>query len=128
MEDTYEDKLHMFPDVPLGRAPVPEGRVFVVQETDLNLVDATRFGELIALLPGRLNITMNPTPVVRTLRQKLRGLTDSDYILPVGDPIAIGLAFTVAADLNRGRFKALKWNKDEKAYYIVSVDIYDREK
>lgn len=107
---------------PIARRP----RVFVVQETDLNLAKATRFGELVPVLPGRLNITMSPQPVIRQLRLALRDINDGDLILPVGDPVAIGLAFTVAASLNNGRFRALKWDKQLNDYYTVAVDVYDR--
>lgn len=118
--------LEMFP----GHTPKPPvekpSRVFVVQETDLNLVRATKFGELIPLLPGRLNITMSPAPVIRELKQKLKDFGDQDYILPLGDPIAIGLAFTIAMQLNRGKFRALKWDKINNSYYVVSCNIHER--
>lgn len=117
----------MFPEsIKPSKLAEKPGRVFVVQETELNLVRATKFGELISLLPGRLNITMNPAPVLRELKQKLKDFNDQDYILPIGDPIAIGLAFTVAMELNRGKFRALKWDKVANSYYVVNVDIHDR--
>lgn len=124
-EDTVEAQIPMFPNTQLGKAPEKPHRVFVVQETDINLVKATRFGELISLLPGRLNITMSPAPVIRTLKAKLRDFCDTDYVLPIGDPIAIGLTFTLAAEVNRGRFRALKWDKQGNSYYVVNVDLYE---
>lgn len=123
-----EEQIPMFPNADLGTAPEKPSRVFVVQETNLNLVKATRFGELISLLPGTLNITMNPAPVVRQLKQKLKDFGDQDYILPIGDPIAIGLAFTIATEMNRGKFRALKWDKQGGSYYVVNVNIFDKGK
>ena len=125
MSDAVEEQIPLFPGVPLGNAPEKPSRVCVVQETDINLVKATRFGELISLLPGRLNITMSPAPVIRTLKTKLKDFCDADYLLPIGDPIAIGLTFTVAAEINRGRFRALKWDKQGNSYYVVNVNLYE---
>lgn len=125
MSETETD-VPLFPDLPIQEAPRPPSIVYVVMETDLNLVRATRYGELVALLPARTNITMSPGPVIRILKQKLKTFGDHDFILPIGDPIAIGLAFTMAAETNRGRFKALKWDRVAGDYYVVSVNIHDR--
>lgn len=105
--------------------PFPS-RVFVIQQTDLNLAKATRFGELFPLIPGRVNITMQPQPVIRELRRKLADFSDNDYILPVGDPIAIGLALMVAMDNNNGKVRVLKWDKTLSDYYVVNVNFYDK--
>lgn len=125
MSDDVVEQIPMFPNANLGKAPEKPSRVFVVQETDINLVKATRFGELICLLPGRLNITMSPAPVIRTLKAKLKDFCDTDYLLPIGDPIAIGLAFTIAVEMNRGKFRALKWDKQGNSYYVVNVNLYE---
>jgi hypothetical protein len=117
--------LARFPDAP-AKVPNKEPKVYVVQETSLNLIKATKFGELITLLPGRLNITTSPAPVIRELKQKLKNFCDHDYLLPNGDPLAIGLTFTIAMEINRGKFRALKWDNVAKAYYVVSCDIYER--
>lgn len=111
---------------PLAPGHEPSPRVFVVQESALNLVRATKFGELVPLLPGRLNITMSPAPVLRELKAKLKDFGDADYLLPVGDPVAIGLAFTVAAEVNRGKLRVLKWDKGGGAYYVVNVNLHER--
>lgn len=126
MQTHDEENIPLFPDLPIQEAPKPPSMVYVVTETDLNLVRATRYGELQALLPARSNITMNPAPVLRALKQKLKNFCDHDFILPIGDPIAIGLAFTVAAEANRGRFKALKWDRQIGDYYVVSCNLYER--
>ena len=101
-------------------------RVFVIQETALNLVPATKFGQLVALLPSRLNITMSPVPVLRELKSKLKDFRDQDYLLPLGDPIAIGLAFLAAIEANRGKVQVLKWNKRDNAYYVVNCNLHER--
>lgn len=121
-----EADVPLFPDLPVMEAPRRPSLVYVVQETALDLIKATRFGELVPLLPNRLNITMNPIPVIRDLKRKLKAFGDHDYLLPIGDPIAIGLAFTVAAEANRGKFRALKWDRQANDYYVVNCNIHDR--
>lgn len=123
MKQTIE-QLDMFP----GHQPkrTVQGKVFVVQQTDLDLTKATRFGELVPILPRHSNISMSAMPVIRELRRMLKGFSDDDFILPNGDPLAIGLAVAVAAEANRGRFRALKWDKRLNDYYVVSVDMVDR--
>ena len=44
----------------------------------------------------------------------------------MGDPAAMGIACCVASDINRGKFKILKWDKLQKRYYSVGVDIYEK--
>jgi hypothetical protein len=121
-----EEDVPLFPDLPYQDAPRPPAIVYVVTESDLNLVRATRFGELQWLLPAKTNIVMNPTSIIKGLKQRLKTFTDHDFILPVGDPIAIGLAFTVAASVNDGRFKALKWDREVGDYYVVSCSLRGR--
>jgi len=103
--------------------------VFVVQESpDKNLLPAAKYGELkILLSPGP--VVLSPGPTVMKLRRELRGFCDEDYLLLIGDPAAIGIACMVAGDMNRGRVKVLKWDRQEQMYYPVAVDLYaGREK
>lgn len=106
----------------------PEPRVFVTQDTSLNLAKATRFGRLISLLPRNANITLSPQPTLRELKRKLDGFGDADHLLLLGDPLAIGLAIFVAAEMNVGRVRVLKWDKEMNDYYSVAVDLFDRVK
>lgn len=101
--------------------------VYVTQATSKhNLAQATRFGELAALLPERTNITLSPQPVVRELQVQLKNFSDDDHLLLLGDPLAIALAFSAAAAANGGRVSVLKWDKGLDNYYQVKVDVYDR--
>ena len=101
-------------------------KVYVVQESTLNLAKATRFGELIALLPGRTNIVMSPQPIIRELRKKLKDFNDEDFLLTIGDPAAIAVCSMMAAEINAGKIKLLKWDNHLKDYYVVKVDLHDR--
>lgn len=98
--------------------------VFVVQEMpNHDLAPAMKFGEMKVLLPSYTQIAFSTAPTIRTLRHKLRGFTDADYLLLAGDPVAIGLACSVAAFFNNGRYVALKWDRRERMYIPVKIDV-----
>ncbi len=84
---------------------------------------AAVYGELTHLL-GTARLTLSPGPIVHELRKKLRGFSDADYLLAVGDPVAIGIAAAIAADENNGRVAMLKWEREACAYIAVSFKIY----
>ena len=100
--------------------------VYVVQDTDLNLSKAHAFGRLEPLLARGRNITMATQPVLRELRQLLRGYTDRDYLLLIGDPAAIALAVHVASEVNSGRVKVLKYDREMRGYYELKIDFYGK--
>jgi len=97
--------------------------VYVVQESmKFNLLPAAEYGELQTLLPpGQVMLATAPT--IRALREKLRTFSDSDYLLAIGDPIAIGLSVALAAGFNGGKIKMLKWDRQEHRYYAIEADL-----
>jgi hypothetical protein len=98
-------------------------RVFVVQEVlNRDLGAAARFGDMKLLLPAG-DVVLSPGPTIRRLRESLRGFCDDDFLLLIGDPVAIGLATAVAADMNCGRVKFLKWSKKASTYYPIEADL-----
>ena len=98
--------------------------VFIVQEMpNHDIAPAMRFGDMKVLLPSNTQIAFSTIPTVRTLRRKLRDFKDQDYLLLTGDPVAIGLACSIAAFYNAGRFTALKSDRREKLYIPVKIDI-----
>jgi|TARA_R110000824_G_scaffold18316_1_gene72747 hypothetical protein len=99
-------------------------RVFVTQEnTRANITSASQWGDLEALTSPFDQIHINPARVVSQIRRKLRGFSDDDWLLAMGDPAIIGVAFAIAAELNRGRVNLLKWDKMEKSYYPVKIGL-----
>ena len=110
--------------------------VFVVQEPryrdedgnwkTVNMMPALDYGKLELLLEsGRQTNVLNSASVVRLLKSKLERYRDQDYILAAGDPVAIGIACSVAAVANQGRFTVLKWDRQEKKYYPVHVNLVE---
>jgi len=99
-------------------------KVYVVQETlGKNLLSASEYGELEVLLPQG-QITLSPGPSIFRLRKKLTDFNDDDYLLLIGDPIAIALAAMVAASINQGKVNFLKWDKQERKYFPVKSDLH----
>lgn len=97
--------------------------VYVVQEVHgINILSANKFGELELLLPAG-QITLSAGPTVNRLRKGLKDFNDEDYLLLIGDPAAIGIATAVALDMNRGQAKLLKWDRQEKQYFPITVNI-----
>ena len=98
--------------------------VYVVQEgKNMNLLPATEFGRIEVLLPpGQVIFSTGPT--VKRLREGLRKYTFEDYLLMIGDPAAIALAGAVASFISNGRMKLLKWDKQEKRYFPIEVNIH----
>lgn len=96
------------------------GDVFVPQ---FDLSPAAKYGTVETLLPyGQLS--MAPVPMLHALRQKLSNYCDDDWILPVGDPVAIMAAAMIAASYNRGRIRVLKWDARERMYLGVELSLY----
>lgn len=42
---------------------------------------------------------------------KAHDFTDDDYVVAIGDPVAIALIIHAAAEMNRGRVKVLRWDR-----------------
>lgn len=87
-----------------------------------DLTPAAAYGELEVLIQ-RNNIGIAAQPIVAQLRHDLRNYCDEDYILAVGDPVAIGLAISVAADCNRGKVSILKWDRQTRQYISLNANI-----
>jgi len=101
--------------------------VYVVSETaQHNISSALSFGEVKTLLPPMAQVAFSPAPTVRRILRGLEKFNDEDYLLCIGDPTAIGIACAVAAARNNGRFKCLKWDRHEKRYIPVAVDIFQK--
>ena len=101
--------------------------VYIIQDFgDKNLLPAKKYGDIRILLPANRQIMFSSTPTVRRLRDGLKKFSDEDYLLLIGDPAAIGIATSIASENNRGRFKLLKWDRQEGMYYPVDIDLHKK--
>ena len=110
------------------------GNVYVIQDIPgskigtpkINIIGATQFGNLKVLLPENSQIILSPNYVITTLRQKLKDYTIRDYLLLTGDPAIIGVACSIVSDITNGKYNLLKWDKQEKRYYPVEINLYNK--
>ena len=73
-------------------------------------------------------IILSPGPVIFELRRLLKDYTSKDYLLLSGDPAVIGLACSIVSDINNGRFNLLKWDRQEKLYYPLEINLFEKGK
>ena len=92
----------------------------------INIIGATQFGQLKVLLPENSQIILSPNYVITTLRQKLKEYTIRDYLLLTGDPAIIGVACSIVSDITNGKYNLLKWDKQERRYYPVEINLYTK--
>ncbi len=102
--------------------------VYVVSETGShNITPALDFGKIETILPPNAQIAFSVVPTVMRIQRKLEKFSDEDYLLFIGDPTAIGIVSAVAAAKNNGRFKCLKWDKLERRYIPIQVDLFPKK-
>ena len=110
--------------------------VYVLQELPgtstgrpkFNIMGAFKYGKLKVLLKENTQIVLSPGPIVFELRRLLKNYTSKDYLLLSGDPSVIGIAVAIVSDINNGRFNLLKWDRQEKVYYPLEINLYEKGK
>ena len=110
--------------------------VYVIQELPgtsigrpkFNIMGALKYGKLKVLLKENTQIVLIPGPVMYELRKLLKDYNSNDYLLLSGDPSVIGLACAIVSDINNGKFKLLKWDRQEKVYYPIEINLYEKGK
>ena len=101
--------------------------VFLVQENPyINVLGAADYGDIVVLFESGQQIMFSPQPAIRKLKRKLKDFDDGDYLLMMGDPAAMGIACCIAAEMNRGRFNILKWDKKQQRYYPVAINLNEK--
>ena len=106
--------VYVIQDIPGTKAGAPK----------INIIGATQFGNLKVLLPENSQIILSPAYVIQTLRKKLQEYKKDDYLLLTGDPAIIGVACSIVSDITNGKYNLLKWDKQERRYYPVEIDLY----
>ena len=102
-------------------------KVYLVQENPyISVLSAEEYGQIETLFESGSQIMFSPQPAIRKLKRKLKDFNDNDHLLMMGDPAAMGIACCVAAEMNRGKFKILKWDKMQKRYYSVQVNLNEK--
>ena len=117
LKHTYKQSIvYVIQDIPGTKVGTPK----------INIIGATQFGNLRVLLPENSQIILSPNYVITTLRQKLKEYTIRDYLLLTGDPAIIGVACSIVSDITNGKYNLLKWDKQERKYYPVEINLYSK--
>ena len=56
----------------------------------------------------------------------MKNFNQRDYLLLTGDPAIIGVACSIVSDMTNGRYKLLKWDKQERTYYPIEINLYEK--
>ena len=113
-----------------------QSKVYVIQEIagtsqgspKINIMGAAKYGDFVFCLPEMAQIIFSPGPLIFKLRKILKDYTEKDYLLLTGDPAIIGVACSIVSDITNGRYKLLKWDKQEKRYYPIEINLYEKGK
>ena len=126
----------MFSSLKCGPAPdKPNGAiVYVIQEIPgtkagtpkINIMSASRYGKFKFLLPEFSQIIFSPGRLIFKLRTLLKNYRSTDYLLLTGDPAIIGVACSIAADITNGKYNLLKWDKQERQYYPITINLHEK--
>jgi hypothetical protein len=112
----------------------PEAVVHVIQEIPgtkegrpkINIMGASAYGKLKFLLPELSQIIFSPGPLIYKLRQGLKNISNKDYLLLTGDPAIIGVACSIVSENTNGKFNLLKWDKQERKYYPIEINLHEK--
>ena len=110
--------------------------VYVIQEIPgtkegrpkINIMGAATFGKFKFLLPELSQIIFSPGPLIFKLRKSLANYRQKDFLLLTGDPAIIGVACSIVSDITNGKYNLLKWDKQERKYYSIEIDLYEKGK
>ena len=108
--------------------------VYVIQEIPgtkegrpkINIMGAQKFGKIKVLLKEDSQMIFSPGPIIFELRRLLKEYRSTDYLLLTGDPAIIGVACSVVSDITHGKYHLLKWDRQEKMYYPISINLYEK--
>ena len=108
--------------------------VYVIQEIPgtkagtpkINIMSASKYGKFRFLLPEFSQIIFSPGPLIFKLRSLLKDYRLKDYLLLTGDPAIIGVACSIASDMTNGKYNLLKWDKQERQYYPIEINLYEK--
>ena len=113
---------------------IHEPTVYVIQEIagtrdgkpKINVMGASKYGRFKFLLPEMSQMIFSPGPLIFKLRKGLDNFNKKDYLLLTGDPAIIGVACSIVSDITGGKFKLLKWDKQERKYYPIEINLYEK--
>ena len=108
--------------------------VYVIQEIagtkegkpKINILGAAEYGTFKFLLPELSQMIFSPGPLIFKLRKGLKDYNTEDFLLLTGDPAIIGVACSIVSDITNGKFNLLKWDKQERKYYPIQINLFEK--
>ena len=108
--------------------------VYVIQEIPgtqagtpkINIISASKYGSFKFLLPEFSQIIFSSGPLIFKLRKGLQNYRQTDYLLLTGDPAIIGVACSIAGEKTNGKYNLLKWDKQERQYNPISINLHEK--
>ena len=92
----------------------------------INILGAAEYGTFKFILPELSQMIFSPGPLIFKLRKGLKDYTTEDFLLLTGDPAIIGVACSIVADITSGKFNLLKWDKQERKYYPIHINLFEK--
>jgi len=128
--------LNKMPDGSELKTTQEKSIVYVIQEISgtrqgtpkINIMGAQKYGKFVFCLPEMAQIIFSPGPLIFRLRDKLKMYNPNDYLLLTGDPAIIGVACSIVSDITNGEYKLLKWDKQERRYYPIEINLHEKGK
>jgi len=113
---------------------IEKPKVYVIQQIPgtnegtprINILGAKEYGDFVFCLPEKSQIIFSPGPLIFKLRALLKNYTTNDYLLLTGDPAIIGVACSIVSDITNGKYKLLKWDKQERKYYSIDINLHEK--
>ena len=109
------NKVYLVQDIPVDRES---------GQPKYNVMGAQKYGDIVVMLPAKAQMIFSPGPLIFQIRDKLKNFTIEDYLLLSGDPAIIGVTCSIVSDMTNGKYKLLKWDRQEKTYYPIEINIF----
>ena len=116
LKNDYAATVYVIQEIPGSKAGTPK----------INIMGASQYGQFKFLLPELSQMIFSPGPLIYKLRNGLRHFNSKDYLLLTGDPAIIGVACSIVSDITNGKYKLLKWDKQERKYYPIEINLYEK--
>ena len=116
VKNTYESTVYVIQEIPGTKIGNPK----------INIMGAANYGQFKFLLPEFSQMIFSPGPLIYKLRQGLKEYKKKDYLLLTGDPAIIGVACSIVSDITGGKYNLLKWDKQERKYYPIEINLYEK--
>lgn len=84
---------------------------------------AQKWGEIKYLLSPSAH-PFHPEGIIKELQTKLIDYGHEDFIVLIGNPAIVGMACSIAANVNDGMVRILQWSGRDKDYVELNMRLY----